>query len=88
MRADQAHVRALAKALGRVVRDHGDAFVLTGDSFRAALRPYLVDEEIFRCPAEGGREMAYAFNGRLHGLARSAFRDPAGIVMIYHGRDG
>jgi ketosteroid isomerase-like protein len=88
LEADQAHVRALAKAMGLVVKDHGDRFVLTDDSFRTALIPYLVDEEVFRCPAEGGTETAYAFNGQLHGLARSALRDRAGIVMLYHGSDG
>jgi RNA polymerase sigma factor (sigma-70 family) len=88
MEADQAHVKALATAMGRVVQDQGGTFALTADSFKAALRPYLAGEDVYRCPSESGREMAYAFNGRLHGLSRSAIKDPAGTVMIYHGRGG
>jgi len=79
-------VKQICTAALMFLQDFDEVFRLKAETYKKSLMPYVKNEAIFKCPAEGGG--SYSFNANLAGVRLSKVPKPGETVMIYEGRGG
>lgn len=76
------NVHALAVAMGMYANDHAGRLPNAG-TWMDDIRPYLVNERVFRCPQDEPHKYAFAMNSKLSGLELRKIPDRANTVLIF-----
>jgi hypothetical protein len=76
------NVHAIAVAMGMYAEDHAGRLPNAG-TWMDDIRPYLVNERVFRCPNDEPHKYAYAMNSKLSGLELRKIPDRANTVLIF-----
>lgn len=76
-------LNALLEAMDSYLEDHENRYP-SAESWVAALRPYVEDENGFKCPEEtSDRFCSYGMNAALSGASPDDVADPASTVLFY-----
>jgi RNA polymerase sigma factor (sigma-70 family) len=81
------HVRQLTLATIMYADDHRGIYP-DAKTWCEALQPYYQDARVLNCPSDEGGHCAYAFNGKLSGLAETNVLSPADTVLFVEAEAG
>jgi prepilin-type processing-associated H-X9-DG protein len=86
-RESSLQIRQLSLGVLQFVQDFDEKFAFTPQTFKAAILPYLRDEDIWTAPGDAEGKQSYAVNPELANVTLDALQRPADTVMIYLGQD-
>lgn len=84
-----SNLKQLGLAAMMYVQDHEEQFP-AADDWSAALRPYILNEQLLRCPGDEGAPggLSYFFNSQLSKLRFDQVQHPADIILMAEGQGG
>ncbi len=80
-------LRTLSQGLEDYAADHGDTLP-AADTWMDDLMPYILDSEVFKCPAAPDLECGYAFNIEVGGLAIPKWPERSEFVLLIEWSSG
>lgn len=83
-----SNLKQLALGAIMLATDYDDKFKIDLSHVKAALHPYLKNDDLWYCPSVGKSQVAYTFNPSLANKSETAIEDPAKTVLIYEGSKG
>ena len=77
----------LALGAMQFLQDWDQRFAFKADNFKQSIMPYILDEDVFHCPADKGDALSYSFNPDLEGVAQARINDRSLTVLFYEGKN-
>ena len=81
------NVKQISVAMNMYVSDYDSKFPPAGN-WNDAIKPYLKNTNVWKCPADNTDGPSYAMNNQLNGIAGSKVLSPADTVMLFESQPG